>query len=103
MSPLDFLALLGMVATPAAVVFGVAWWNARRELELRRELTRPAVERTFADSGRLEQAIDAIALEVERMTEGQRFVTKLLAERAAGERPALPAPPSQPPRVVTPH
>ena len=31
---------------------------------------------------RMEQAIDAIAVEVERISEGQRFVTKLLAERS---------------------
>ena len=30
---------------------------------------------------RMEQAIDAIAVEVERISEGQRFTTKLLAER----------------------
>ena len=37
---------------------------------------------------RMEQAIDSIAVEVERISEGQRFTTKLLAERAA-ERPAI--------------
>ncbi len=30
----------------------------------------------------IEQAVDAIAIEVERISEGQRFTTKLLAERA---------------------
>lgn len=30
---------------------------------------------------RIEQAIDSIAIEVERISEGQRFTTKLLAER----------------------
>ena len=30
---------------------------------------------------RMEQAIDSIAIEVERISEGQRFVTRLLAER----------------------
>lgn len=30
---------------------------------------------------RMEQAIDSIAIEVERISEGQRFTTKLLAER----------------------
>ena len=30
---------------------------------------------------RLEQAVDAIAIEVERVSEGQRFVTKVLTER----------------------
>ncbi|MCC6770498.1 MAG: hypothetical protein IT360_04735 [Gemmatimonadaceae bacterium] len=32
--------------------------------------------------GRMEQAIDAMAIEVERISEGQRFTAKLLAERA---------------------
>jgi uncharacterized membrane protein len=29
----------------------------------------------------LEQAVDAIAIEIERISEGQRFTTKLLADR----------------------
>jgi hypothetical protein len=33
---------------------------------------------------RMEQAMDAIAIEVERVSEGQRFVTRLLSERTAG-------------------
>jgi C4-dicarboxylate-specific signal transduction histidine kinase len=38
---------------------------------------------------RLEQGVDAIAIEIERITEGQRFVTKLLSE--SGQPPlALP-------------
>ena len=32
---------------------------------------------------RIEHAIDAMAVEVERIAEGQRFTTKLLSERAA--------------------
>ena len=31
---------------------------------------------------RIEQAVDAIAVEVERISEGQRFLTKLQTERA---------------------
>jgi hypothetical protein len=50
---------------------------------------------------RLEQAVDAIALEVERISEGQRFTTKLLADRVAADR--LPVAPSAEPRQVTPH
>ena len=40
--------------------------------------------------------MDAIAIEIERVSEGQRFVTRLLAERQelpaipAGQRPAEP-------------
>ena len=33
---------------------------------------------------RIEQGMDAIAIEVERVSEGQRFVTRLLSERGAG-------------------
>lgn len=35
---------------------------------------------------RLEQAVDAIAIEIERISEGQRFVTRVLAERPASVR-----------------
>jgi hypothetical protein len=47
---------------------------------------------------RLEQAVDAIAIEIERVAEGQRFVTRLLAERprpAASAAPAASAPDAQ--------
>ncbi|MGQ0650419.1 MAG: hypothetical protein ACT4P7_23005 [Gemmatimonadaceae bacterium] len=37
----------------------------------------------------IEQAIDAMAVEVERISEGQRFVTRVLADRPA-ERAAIP-------------
>src|SRR5215472_9822406 len=39
---------------------------------------------------RMEHAIDSIAVEVERISEGQRFTTKLLAEREADPARALP-------------
>jgi hypothetical protein len=39
---------------------------------------------------RIEHAIDAMAVEVERISEGQRFVTKLLADRGQ-ERVGIPA------------
>ena len=40
--------------------------------------------------GQLQQAVDAIAIEVERLSEGQRFTTKLLAESVKGTAP-IPA------------
>lgn len=42
---------------------------------------------------RIEQAVDAIAVEIERISEGQRFTTRLLADRA----PANALPSSKPP------
>ena len=35
---------------------------------------------------RIERGLEAVALEVERISEGQRFVTKLLAERETAGR-----------------
>lgn len=35
---------------------------------------------------RMEHAVDAIAVQVERIAEGQRFTTKLLSERVADAR-----------------
>jgi len=40
--------------------------------------------------GQVQQAVDAIAIEVERLSEGQRFKTKLLAESVPGTAP-IPA------------
>jgi hypothetical protein len=39
---------------------------------------------------RMEQALDSIAIEIERISEGQRFTTKLLAERGAGGQAGVP-------------
>jgi hypothetical protein len=42
---------------------------------------------------RLERAVDAIAVEVERISEGQRFTTKLLSEQARrANQPVLDLP-----------
>ena len=38
---------------------------------------------------RIERAVESVALEVERISEGQRFVTKVLADR--GDLPKLPS------------
>lgn len=40
--------------------------------------------------GQLNQAVDAIALEVERISEGQRFATRLLSEQRDSARASLP-------------
>jgi hypothetical protein len=37
---------------------------------------------------RLEQAVDSIAIEIERMSEAQRFTAKLLSDRASAVVPA---------------
>jgi hypothetical protein len=47
---------------------------------------------------RIEEAVDAIAIEVERVSEGQRFTAKVLAEKAAEQLPLR-----VPPKQTTPH
>jgi hypothetical protein len=111
----ELLAITGMFTFPLTIVFGVAWWNARKELQLRRDIARelgvqPLPPRalnvrpaTAPELQRLEDSIEAIALEVERLADGQRFVAKLLGERPITdyrhERPGASA--ALPP--VTPH
>lgn len=41
---------------------------------------------------RLEQAVDAMAIELERIGEGQRYVTRLLADRESRTTPRSPQP-----------
>ncbi|MFN2397704.1 MAG: hypothetical protein ABR543_03515 [Gemmatimonadaceae bacterium] len=52
------------------------WFNRRGgKMELPRELA--GMDERLR---RIEQAVDSIAIEVERVSEGQRFVTRLLAD-----------------------
>ena len=55
---------------------------AHREKDARFE-TGAGTSLTDARLARIEQSVDAIALEVERISEGQRFTTKLLSERVS--------------------
>jgi hypothetical protein len=43
------------------------------------------LKRLEARLAQIEQAIDSIAVETERISEGQRFATKLLSEKSAQE------------------
>lgn len=75
--------MIAVVAVGVPLVRAVA-----RRWERQDALTRPGSDNERL--ARIEQAIDAMAVEVERISEGQRFVTKLLSER---EGPAaLPRP-----------
>jgi hypothetical protein len=51
---------------------------------------------------RMEQAIELIAIEVERIAEGQRFTTRILAERQPDSVPRVVAPPRQESDPITP-
>jgi hypothetical protein len=54
----------------------------------RRAMAQPAAlpRETTERLARIEASVDAMAEQIERISEGQRFVTKVLAERSAVER-----------------
>jgi hypothetical protein len=52
---------------------------------------------------RIEQAVESIAVEVERIGEAQRFTTKLLAERQQEAAARIGAVPRREPGTITPH
>jgi hypothetical protein len=74
--PLGFFAMVATIAVGAPLARAFA-----RRME-RDSKTKIAPEVT-SRLERIEQAVDAIAIEVERISEGQRFTTKLLTERAS--------------------
>ncbi|MDB4898612.1 MAG: hypothetical protein JWN53_420 [Gemmatimonadetes bacterium] len=77
-TPIAILVTL-FVLSPIALSFSRLMW--------RRGTLRPRPEMSEPDPRleRIEQAIDAISIEIERVSEGQRFVTRLLSE----SRPAV--------------
>ena len=52
---------------------------------------------------RIEQAVESIAIEVERIGEAQRFTTRLLAERPLDAAARIPVQPRREPGTITPH
>ena len=85
-----------LVAIPSAVVVTFRWFRHRERMA---QVTPPDRDRAALQReahlderlDRLEHAVQAIAVEVERIGEGQRFVTRLLGERAP-LRPELAQP-----------
>lgn len=74
--PVVFFIMAGVTAIGVPLARALA-----RRMESDRPRLPPEVS---ARLERMEQAIDSIAVEVERISEGQRFTTKLLSERGAG-------------------
>jgi hypothetical protein len=73
------LSFFGSVAYSVSAIAKAAVANRKGGTRLERE-SMPSI--TEARLARIEQAVEAIALEVERISEGQRFTTKLLSEQA---------------------
>ncbi|HVT38190.1 MAG TPA: hypothetical protein VHE78_04045 [Gemmatimonadaceae bacterium] len=82
----------------AALALGFGLWALRRmPLEPHRDSGLTAL--ADARLERIERAIDAVAVEVERIGEMERFAAKILAARAAELEPRVSAPEAMPPRM----
>jgi hypothetical protein len=82
--PIVLFIMMGFTA----VMWPVARAFARR---MDREAVQPKIPLELQGRlERMEQAIDSIAVEVERISEGQRFTTKLLSDRQQSLPPRQP-------------
>jgi hypothetical protein len=81
--PGEVIGILGSLTIVGAVLFPIARALGRR-IEGKAQVAQIAPA-TDARLDRIEHAVEAIAVEVERISEGQRFTTKLLAERTAAD------------------
>jgi cytoskeletal protein RodZ len=71
--------VLGIVVVAVGSLSAIGWTMYRKVHELNNQPTLPADAR--AQLEQLQQSVDAIAVEVERIAEAQRFSAKLLSER----------------------
>jgi hypothetical protein len=86
--PLGVVAIV-IVAVIAVTTSGaLKMWLSRPS---RSALPQPDLNEIRDGLGQLQQAVDAIAIEVERLSEGQRFTTRLLSEHARDVAPISPA------------
>lgn len=86
MSP--FIVPIVLFLTGGAVmIFGPVARAYARKMD--RDANTAVPEHVTARLERMEQSIDAIAEQVERIAEGQRFTTRLLAEQSPQRAPVL--------------
>ncbi len=90
MRPVDIegvIAIAGFFITCITLGIGIPLvrsYTRRKELEASRPAPDPLLGERLA---RMEAALESVAVEVERIGEGQRFVTRLMAEREPARLP----------------
>ena len=80
-----------------AIVFAITGWMLKTWLSHREKMkglsmTKDGLATSDERLARVEQAVEAIAIEIERVSEGQRYVTKLLDSRAQPLFKGVPVP-----------
>ena len=93
---LQVIVMLGAFAAAIIVVLGTQLIKAySRKVDVEAKNVRPSDDVTYRLE-RIEHAIEAMAIEVERITEGQRFTTRLLSESRKNLEPVgLPEAPRE--------
>jgi hypothetical protein len=88
----EIVVPLGAFATAIILAIGVPLVRAySRKMDAEAKNPRVPMEVT-GRLERIEQSLEAVAIEVERISEGQRFTTRLLSEgRAPAGAPQIPA------------
>ena len=100
----DVVLFLGLAFGPVSVLLTTFWILAlrraqRAETMLDRMMLTQQIRGEAQEPGiRVMDALDALAVEVERISEAQRFTARILAERHEAPRG-----PSMPARITTPH
>jgi len=88
--PQNVMTIVGVftvfVLFPLAIAASRFIWRRASKMPMQTVQISPQIDQRLE---RLEQGVDAIAIEIERITEGQRFVTRLLSEQESRDR--LPA------------
>jgi hypothetical protein len=86
--PEELIPIVALIAIATVFILGPIARAYARKLEREGSSSNASgdVEERLA---RIEHTVESIAIEVERISEGQRFTTKLLSEQPRGDR--LPA------------
>jgi hypothetical protein len=102
----DIVLMLGLACPPVTILLGMLWVMAlkraqRAETMLDRMMLTQQLRGEGKDpSSRVMDALDSLAIEVERISEAQRFTARILADRH--DAPVRPSS-SLPSSVITPH
>lgn len=88
--PVEAVVIPIVFGIPGAVIIVKMWFSHKEKMA---GLGSPQSGTALLDArlARVEQTVESIAIEMERVSEGQRFVTKLMIDRAPPAPGQLPA------------
>ena len=78
------VAITGQICGTVLLVSILTLWFRRRRSEALPP-SKDGLQRIETRLADMQHALDSVAVEVERISEGQRFTTKLLSDRMQGE------------------